>query len=551
MRYLLLLLLSFSALAQLLPSDSQQFKYENKFKNAGFENGKANWTLQNIQSSFVSSHLGKNAIEITFDSLSDSLSQVQDLSAYNGYNGVLSIWAKTTGSGIYFAYYNGSTTSDAIEFSNDGYWHQYVINKTFSNSTTQGLKIYQTSISNQSIQLDSAYIGGHESLVYLNGLNSISQLFSVGSSGSDFNISSTGSTHTFNLPSASATNRGLLTSSDWNTFNNKQSALSYGSFSSTNSAITITNGTNSTVGPNTSINIQDATASQKGLLTSTDFNTFNNKQSALTFGNISSTNTAITFLNGNSSTVGPNVSLNIQNATSSQLGLLTSTDWNTFNNKKDNFSAGNLTASGSGISVTNGTGVLVSSSASIGLTNSGVGAGSYTNTNLTVDQFGRITSASSGVGGGSGGSFFGKCTVAQSGSCQWSRTSTSFGNFPVDNDCVTTCTGSLSPASISVPFGSGTFPAGTYHISANMEWSASNTAVVATCVADINGFQSTIFAHTMRGVNAQYEDNKDFMFFDLTLASQQTGDLTIMCKVDSGSVSFTGNYQMTFSVYRY
>jgi len=46
--------------------------------------------------------------------------------------------------------------------------------------------------------------------------------FAVGTSGTDFNVGSSGATRTFNLPSASGTNRGLLTSSDWAIFNNKQ-----------------------------------------------------------------------------------------------------------------------------------------------------------------------------------------------------------------------------------------------------------------------------------------------------------------------------------------
>lgn len=55
----------------------------------------------------------------------------------------------------------------------------------------------------------------------LNGLTVATQTFAVGTSGTDFAISSTGSTHTFNIPSASGSNRGLLTSADWTTFNNK------------------------------------------------------------------------------------------------------------------------------------------------------------------------------------------------------------------------------------------------------------------------------------------------------------------------------------------
>lgn len=45
----------------------------------------------------------------------------------------------------------------------------------------------------------------------LNGLTATTQTFATGTSGSDFNISSTTSTHTFNIPSASASARGLVT----------------------------------------------------------------------------------------------------------------------------------------------------------------------------------------------------------------------------------------------------------------------------------------------------------------------------------------------------
>jgi hypothetical protein len=59
----------------------------------------------------------------------------------------------------------------------------------------------------------------------LNGLTVQVQNFAVGTSGTDFGISSATSTHTFNLPTASASNRGALSSADWSTFNGKQDAL--------------------------------------------------------------------------------------------------------------------------------------------------------------------------------------------------------------------------------------------------------------------------------------------------------------------------------------
>jgi len=55
----------------------------------------------------------------------------------------------------------------------------------------------------------------------LNGLTAATQYFATGTSGSDFNINSVTDTHTFNLPTASSTNRGALSSADWTTFNNK------------------------------------------------------------------------------------------------------------------------------------------------------------------------------------------------------------------------------------------------------------------------------------------------------------------------------------------
>jgi hypothetical protein len=62
----------------------------------------------------------------------------------------------------------------------------------------------------------------------LNGLTAQVQNFAVGTSGTDFGISSASATHTFNLPTASATNRGALSTTDWSTFNGKQDTLTSG-----------------------------------------------------------------------------------------------------------------------------------------------------------------------------------------------------------------------------------------------------------------------------------------------------------------------------------
>ena len=58
-------------------------------------------------------------------------------------------------------------------------------------------------------------------MVSLNNLTDQSQYLTTGTSGTDFAIVSSGDTHTFNLPVASATNTGKLSSTDWSTFNGK------------------------------------------------------------------------------------------------------------------------------------------------------------------------------------------------------------------------------------------------------------------------------------------------------------------------------------------
>jgi hypothetical protein len=100
------------------------------------------------------------------------------------------------------------TTSDriAIRF--------YPKNLTAGNTIT----LYTQSSNLSTIQ--STFTTG---LAALNGLTSAAQLLATGTTGNDFAINSTDITHTFNIPNASsATNRrGLLTASDWTTFNNK------------------------------------------------------------------------------------------------------------------------------------------------------------------------------------------------------------------------------------------------------------------------------------------------------------------------------------------
>ncbi len=87
--------------------------------------------------------------------------------------------------------------------------------------------------------------------------------------GTDFTITAAGNTVTFNLPSASAVNRGALSAADWSLFNNKVSSTSL----SASAPLTYNAGTGS-------FTITQATTGTNGYLSSTDFTTFNNKISS-------------------------------------------------------------------------------------------------------------------------------------------------------------------------------------------------------------------------------------------------------------------------------
>lgn len=105
------------------------------------------------------------------------------------------------------------------------------------------------------------------------------------------------------ITQSGASSNGYLSSTDWNTFNNKQNALTFGNLTEdTSSVLTITGGTGSVIGSGTTIQVKQATSSQDGFLDSADWTTFNNKQNALSgTGIVKSTGGTITYLTDNTS----------------------------------------------------------------------------------------------------------------------------------------------------------------------------------------------------------------------------------------------------------
>lgn len=178
--------------------------------------------------------------------------------------------------------------------------------------------------------------------------------------------SSGGTTPAISISQATASTSGYLSSTDWNTFNNKQPAGAYLTSVTADSPL-------SGLGTSGShLTIPAATSSVNGYLSSTDWSTFNSKQPALSgTGFVKINGTTISYdnstyylasnPNGYTSNLGTvtsvglsslttgvtigstpvttsgTISLAIATASGSQQGLLSSTDWNTFNNKQNAF----------------------------------------------------------------------------------------------------------------------------------------------------------------------------------------------------------------------
>ena len=85
-------------------------------------------------------------------------------------------------------------------------------------------------------------------------------------------------TGTIGITQSTTSTDGYLSSTDWNTFNNKQSALSLSNLTETTSNIlTITGGTGAVIGTGTTIQVQQSSAGTDGYLSSVDWATFNAK----------------------------------------------------------------------------------------------------------------------------------------------------------------------------------------------------------------------------------------------------------------------------------
>jgi hypothetical protein len=147
------------------------------------------------------------------------LDELHNVAAQNPSNGDILQYVTSTGLWTKIA----GTTSAISEGSN--LYFTNARSRSAISLTTTGTSGAATYNSTTGVLNVPNYADTDTGITSLNGLTALTQTFAVGTSGTDFGISSATSTHTFNLPTASAANRGALSSADWTTFNNKQNAL--------------------------------------------------------------------------------------------------------------------------------------------------------------------------------------------------------------------------------------------------------------------------------------------------------------------------------------
>jgi hypothetical protein len=179
-------------------------------------------------------------------------------------------------------------------------------------------------------------INGTTATITTGGSGGGGTVTNVSSSDSFISITNPNTTPSITIQDATTSQDGILTSTDWNTFNNKTS--NSGTVTSVGSSQAFVSVASATTTP--SITIGNASGSATGVLTSTDWTTFNNKGSG--DGTVTSVGSSQAFVTVASATTTP--SITIGSASGSATGVLTSTDWTTFNNKQDSLT---LTTTGS------------------------------------------------------------------------------------------------------------------------------------------------------------------------------------------------------------
>jgi hypothetical protein len=131
------------------------------------------------------------------------------------------------------------------------------------------------------------------------------------------------------LSQANTSTSGFLSSTDWNTFNGKQNAISL----NTNRAVS----SNSSGALVASITTATELAYLNGVTSNVQAQ-IDSKAGTFTLGSVSSSPTNVLAITGSGAPVNGSLTFTINQSTASANGYLSSTDWNTFNNKQSTIS---------------------------------------------------------------------------------------------------------------------------------------------------------------------------------------------------------------------
>jgi hypothetical protein len=218
----------------------------------------------------------------------------------------------------------------------------------------------------------------------LNNLTKQVQYLTTGTSGTNFAIVSSNDTHTFNLPTASATNTGKLSSSDWSNFNTayNDTIVSASVSGTTTKTLTLTQQDAGTITASWTDLNTDAVSSVFGrtgavVATSGDYTTTQVTEGTNLYytearvnantnvaANTAARHAAVTIGTANGLSLSTQA-LSLAAASTSTTGALTSTDWNTFNGKQAALNGtGFVKISGTTISYDNSTYLTTSAASS-------------------------------------------------------------------------------------------------------------------------------------------------------------------------------------------
>lgn len=215
-----------------------------------------------------------------------------------------------------------------------------------------------------------------------------------------------------------------------------------------------------------------------------------------------------------------------QNASAGSSGLLTSTDWSTFNGKQI---AGNYITALTGDITASGPGSVASTLATV---NGNVG--SFTNANITVNGKGLITAASNGTGGSGGSGTVGTSSSETSGRIPfWTTTSQTPALLSGGNSAFT-----FDGTRLNTTFASSTF------ISASGGATVSGQLFVGNTGASTNGTLFTVSTTTVGAANFSTSVfSPDFITYSGGLGSTLNDELNL------ASFGFSSTNETGFSVH--